>query len=140
MTVKLNRSGVTHAKELIKQGKSVHDDRDAWSEHQPSTAEENEFIDRHGWREYGKWHLGVDEQQDEETKARYSFPYGDFSKVHRCAVISAESRAGQYKHFDVERAAAQLLQLLDAKRAGRALSQTKRAPRTRRKRASARHK
>jgi hypothetical protein len=23
--------------------------------------------------------------------------YGDFKKVHRCAVLSAESRAGQYK-------------------------------------------
>ena len=115
MAVQLHRSALTHAKNLIKQGKAVRDGRDAWSEHQPSAARENEFIRRHGWREYGKWHLGVESQEDEETKARYKFPYGDFTKVHRCAVISAESRAGQYKYLDVERATAQLLRLLDAK-------------------------
>ena len=114
MAVTLHRSALTHARNLIKQGKAVRDERDAWSEHQPSAAKENEFIRRNGWREYGQWHLGVDTVADEETKARYKFPYGDFSKVHRCAVISAESRAGQYKYLDIERAAAQLLRLLDA--------------------------
>jgi hypothetical protein len=120
MAVQLHRSALSHARNLIKLGKAVRDERDAWSEHQPSAAKENEFIRRHGWREYGKWHLAVDTQEDEETKGRYKFPYGDFSKVHRCAVISAESRAGQYKYLDVERAAAQLLRLLDAKRQRRA--------------------
>jgi hypothetical protein len=114
MAVTLHRSALTHARNLIKQGKAVRDERDAWSEHQPSAAKENEFIRRNGWREYGQWHLGVDAAADEETKARYKFPYGDFSRVHRCAVISAESRAGQYKYLDIERAAAQLLRLLDA--------------------------
>jgi hypothetical protein len=120
MAVQLHRSALSHARNLIKLGKAVRDERDAWSEHQPSAAKENEFIRRHGWREYGKWHLAVDTQEDEETKGRYKFPYGDFSKVHRCAVISAESRAGQYKYLDVERGAAQLLRLLDAKKQHRA--------------------
>ncbi|MDB4871939.1 MAG: hypothetical protein JWL97_2943 [Gemmatimonadales bacterium] len=114
MAVTLHRSALTHARNLVKQGKAVRDERDAWSEHQPSAAKENEFIRRNGWREYGQWHLGVDTAADEETKARYKFPYGDFSRVHRCAVISAESRAGQYKYLDIERAAAQLLRLLGA--------------------------
>ncbi|MDB5937325.1 MAG: hypothetical protein JWQ01_4669 [Massilia sp.] len=114
MAVTLHRTALTHARNLVKQGKAVRDERDAWSEHQPSAAKENEFIRRNGWREYGQWHLGVDTAADEETKARYKFPYGDFSRVHRCAVISAESRAGQYKYLDIERAAAQLLRLLDA--------------------------
>jgi hypothetical protein len=120
MAVQLHRSALTHAKNLIKEGKVVRDERDAWSEHQPSAAKENEYIRLHGWRAYGNWHLGVDEQAGEETKARYKFPYGDFTKVHRCAVISAESRAGQYKYLDVERAASQLLGLTDAGRARRA--------------------
>jgi hypothetical protein len=135
MAVHVHRSGVAHARNLIRQGKTRRDDRDAWSEHQPSAARENEFIRRHGWRDYGKWHLGVDAQEGEETKARYKFPYGDFSRVHRCAVISAESRAGQYKYLDVERAAARLLRLLDTK-TGRAPAGAKRAPRARRKRAT----
>lgn len=36
MTVKLNKSGYDHAQELVRQGRFVSDDRDAWSEHEPS--------------------------------------------------------------------------------------------------------
>ncbi len=114
MAVKLNRTGFEYAKELIAAGKAVQDERDAWSEHQPSTQQENEFIHAHGFEEYGKWHLGIDDEAGEDTKQRYKFPYGDFEKVHRCAVLSAESRAGQYKHFDIERAAAHLHGMIDA--------------------------
>ena len=105
MAVKLNRSGFDHAKELIVSGRFVFDERDAWSEHQPSAQQENDFIDRHGIEEFGKWHLGINDEKDPHTKGRYEFPYGDFVNVHRCGVLSAESRAGQYKHFDIENAA-----------------------------------
>jgi hypothetical protein len=108
MAVKLNRAGFEHAQDLLKQRKVVLDERDAWSEHQPSTQKENEFIQQHGLNEYAKWHLGIDDEENPQSKAMYKFPYGDFEKVHRCAVLSAESRAGQYKHFDIERAVAHL--------------------------------
>ncbi|MFL5961651.1 MAG: hypothetical protein ACJ757_01980 [Gaiellaceae bacterium] len=114
MAVKLNRSGFEHAQSLIETGRVVIDDRDAWSEHQPSADEENRFIDDHGWSEYGKWHLGVDDEATSETKAHYKFPSGDFEKVHRCAILSAESRAGQYKHDDIEKAVAHLHGMLEA--------------------------
>jgi hypothetical protein len=67
---------------------------DDWSEQQPSIAEENEFIEQHGYREYSKWHLGIDEEQPEDDNNRYEFPYGDFVDV-RYAVIAAESTASQ---------------------------------------------
>jgi hypothetical protein len=73
-----------------------------------SAQEENEFIEAHGFGGYGKWHLGIDDEEPKNTKKQYKFPYGDFERVHRCALLSAESRAGQYKHFDIERAAAHL--------------------------------
>lgn len=73
-------------------------------------------IEEHGIDEYARWHLGINEDQPEENKGRYRFPYGDFEAVHRCGVLAAESRAGQYTHFDIERAAAQLLGRLDALR------------------------
>jgi hypothetical protein len=113
MTVTVNSRAYQNAQRLIKDGEYVADGRDAWSEHQPSTAQENEFIDQHGFDEYGRWFLGIDEEAQEETKARYKFPYGDFQQVHRCGVLSAESRAGQYKHFEVEAAAAHLHGALD---------------------------
>src|SRR6266566_7758139 len=65
MAVKLNRKAFDHAKKLIRRGKVMMDDRDAWREHQPSAKEENDFIEQHGFGEYSKWHLGID---DEETK------------------------------------------------------------------------
>jgi hypothetical protein len=113
MAVKLHRSAYEHAKKLIQEKKVVRDERDAWSEHQPSATQENEFIRLHGWSEYGKWHLGVDDGEKPETKAHYRFPYGDFQRVHRCALLAAESRAGQYKHDDIEKAAAHLHGMID---------------------------
>ena len=116
MAVKLNKSAFEHAKKLVKEGKGVLDDRDAWSEHQPSAEAENAFIREHGFGEYAKWYRGIDDEENEETKGRYKFPYGDFEKVHRGGVISAESRAGQYKYKDIEDAAAHLLEMLDERK------------------------
>ena len=113
MAVHLNRRAFNHAKELINEGKFVLDERGAWSEHQPSAQKENEFIQRHGFDEYAKWHLGIDDEEREHTKGRYKFPYGDFENFHRCGVLSVESRAGQYKYFDIENAAAHLHGMLD---------------------------
>jgi hypothetical protein len=113
VAVVLNRRSLEHAKGLVEHGKFVRDERDAWSEHQPSAREENEFIERHGFGEYAKWYLGINDQEPEDTKARYEFPYGDFEKVHRCGVLSAESRAGQWKHYDIENAAATLHGMID---------------------------
>ncbi|MDB4933685.1 MAG: hypothetical protein JWP87_657 [Labilithrix sp.] len=117
MALHLNKQAFELAKRLIREGRYVADGRDAWSEHQPSAERENEFIERHGWAEYGKWHLGVDPSEPDERKAKYKFPYGDFVRVHRCGVLSAESRAGQYKYPDIERAAHELHEMMDAKRA-----------------------
>jgi hypothetical protein len=113
MAVKLSRKSLDHARSLIAEGRSVSDDRDDWSEHQPSAEDENRFIEKHGWAEFGLWHLAVDDDARPETKAHYKFPYGDFSKLHRCAVLSAESRAAQRDHDDVRAAAARLHEMLD---------------------------
>ncbi|GII26415.1 hypothetical protein [Planosporangium mesophilum] len=116
MAVRLNERGFQHARQVIESGRYVLDDRDAWSEHQPSTKQENDFIATHGFGAYAKWHLGVDDEQPPDRKAHYKFPYGDFDKVHRCAVLSAESRAGQYKYTDIEQAVAHLHGMLDVLR------------------------
>ena len=113
MAVTLNKRAFDHAKTLVRRGRVVIDDRDAWSEHQPAAAVENAFIRRYGVEEYGRWHLGVDDEKHEETKGRYKFPYGDFDKVHRCAVLAAESRAGQRHYVDIERAVAHLHGMID---------------------------
>jgi hypothetical protein len=113
VTVKLNRKGLSHARRLAEQGKVVRAGHDDWSEHAPSTDDENAFIDEHGYGAYGEWFLGVDDDMNEDTKGRYSFPYGDFTKVHRSGVIAAESRAAQNDHDDIATAAKNLLELID---------------------------
>jgi hypothetical protein len=113
MAVKLNPKAYEHAKRLIGDGKVVRDGRDDWSEAAPSTEEENAFLEKHGWDEYALWHLGVDEAKSEETKGRFSFPYGDFEKVRRGGVISAEGRASQNDHDDITDATKDLLRRID---------------------------
>ena len=113
MSIKLNDKALTHARTLVKEGKVVRDERDAWSEDAPSASDENSFIDAHDFSGFAEWHLGVDSDESHDTKGRYSFPFGDFTKVHRCAVISLESRAAQNDHDDIAKAAKNLLALID---------------------------
>jgi hypothetical protein len=114
--VTLNTIALENAKNLIKKGQVVPDGRGAWSEHQPSAEQENEFIHLHGLDEYAKWYLGIDEEHAENTKGRYKFPYGDFENVHRCAVLAAASRAAQYGHSEIENAAKQLKEMIETKK------------------------
>ena len=112
--VKLNHAALAYAKELINKGHVVLDQKGAWGKDRPSTQLENEFILQHGFGEYAKWYLGIDERFPEDTKRRYKFPYGDFKNVHRCGVLAVQSRAGVYGHSGIENAAAQLRRMLEA--------------------------
>jgi len=114
MAVILNKNAFEHAKRLIEKGSYVFDEKDMWSEQQPSAQEENEYIEEYGFEQYGKWYLGVDTDENEDTKGRYKFPYSDFAKVHRCGVLAVDNRAGQYKYNYIEQAAAHLHGMIDA--------------------------
>ena len=113
MTVKLNQGAYEHAKRLIEQGKFINDERDAWSDHHPSTQVEEDFIEKHGFSEYSKWFLGINDEYGEDRTRHYEFPYGDFEDVHRCGLLAAQSRARQQKYLDVEKAAADLIAVID---------------------------
>ncbi len=113
MTVKLNGPGYEYAKRLIEEDKFIDDERDAWSDHHPSTRTEKEFIEKNGIFEYSKWFLGVNDEYREESRRYYEYPSGDFENVHRCGILAAQSRAGQNKYFDVENAVADLLAMID---------------------------
>ncbi|MGY1985598.1 hypothetical protein ACI792_05170 [Blastococcus sp. SYSU DS0669] len=110
----LNDDAFAQAKKLIDRGDV--DDRTEWSDAAPSAADGNAEIEAHGWTGYAAWHLAVDPDAGEETKKRYHFPYGDFSKVNRAALIHGKQRASQNGHDEIERAFDDLLQRLDAKR------------------------
>jgi hypothetical protein len=72
MAVKLSRTAYDHAKGLVKEGRVVLDAMDDWSEHQPSAEDEKEFIEEHGYAEYGKWHSGSTTSTDRRPRATTS--------------------------------------------------------------------
>ncbi len=115
MAIELNEPALRQARALVREGKVVRDERDDWSEAAPTPDEENGFIESDGWTEYAHWHLGVDKSENRETKQAWSFPIGDFRRVHRSGVIAAESRAGQFGHDDIRDACKALLELIDAR-------------------------
>lgn len=112
MSIKLNQRAVTFAKQLIKDGK-IKNDSGQWHAHNPDTAEENKFLEKHEIEEYAKWHLGEDTSKGEGTKGRYKFPYGDFKTVHRDGLLAAKERAAQQGYHDIEKAADELEQALE---------------------------
>jgi hypothetical protein len=113
-TYRVNKAGVENAEKLIGAGK--YDDDTEWSDAAPSTDEQNDLIDKQGYDGFGEWHLAVDPDAGEETKGRYAFPFGDFTKVNRAALIHAKQRAAQNDHDEIEKAADRLLEKLDRER------------------------
>ena len=110
MAIRLNQETVEHAQNLIK---SRHYERNSdWSEAQPSAEEENKFIGETGWEAFAKWHLAYDTEARKEPKSRYKFPFGDFRKLHRSALIAAKQRAGSEDYSKVQSAADSLLEKL----------------------------
>jgi hypothetical protein len=112
MNTSLNPQAVTYAKRLIREGK-IKNDEGHWGQHNPDSSDENAFLEKHKIEEYGNWHLGLDMSKGEDTKGRYKFPYGDFKTVHRDGLIAAKERAAQQGCSDIEKAADELLHLLE---------------------------
>ena len=109
----VNRDAVAKARRLIDARQYVLNSD--WGEAQPRADDENAYLDRHGWDEYAAWHLGLTEGANDGTKARYAFVFGDFRRIHRSAIIACHFRAAEWRHKEIELAAHDLLQYLDAK-------------------------
>jgi hypothetical protein len=108
----LNKAAVDNCRRLIDAKQYVLNSD--WGDVQPRADDENTFLERHSWEEYAAWHLGLTEGAPDETKARYAFVFGDLRRVHRTALIACVYRASEWRHKEVELAAHDLLQHLDA--------------------------
>jgi hypothetical protein len=107
----VNPDAVAHAERLIDARQYVLDSD--WGEAQPKADDQNAYLEKHSWEEYARWHLGLTDGANDETKARYAFVYGDFRRVHRTGLIACVYRASEWRHKDIELAAHDLLQRLD---------------------------
>jgi hypothetical protein len=112
---KLNDAAVEFARELIDARRYVLDSD--WGDVQPRAEDQNAYLEKHTWDEYAKWHLGLTEGANDETKGRYAFVFGDFRRLHRTGLIACVYRASEWRHKEVELAAHDLLQQLDRKTA-----------------------
>ena len=112
-TYTVNDRAVARAKRLI-EGRQYVLDSD-WGEVQPRADDENAYLKSHSWDEYSEWFLGLTDGATDETKGRYAFVYGDFRRLHRTGLIACHYRAAEWRHKEIELAAHELLQLLDAK-------------------------
>jgi hypothetical protein len=109
----LNDDAVAKARELIDARQYVLDS--GWGDAQPRADDQNSYLESHSWEDYARWHLGLTEGATDGTKARYAFAYGDLRRLHRTGLIACVYRASEWRHKDIEIAAHQLLQYLDAK-------------------------
>jgi hypothetical protein len=108
----VNKLAMANAERLIDARQYVLDSD--WGAVQPRAEAQNAYLRNHSWDEYAAWHLGLTEGATDETKARYAFVYGDFRRVHRTGLIACVYRASEWRHKEVELAAHDLLQRLDA--------------------------
>jgi hypothetical protein len=109
---RVNPEAVARAEQLIDARQYVL--QSEWAQVQPRAEQQNAFLASHSWEEYAAWHLGLTEGAADETKARYAFVYGDFRRVHRMGLIACHYRAAEWRHKEIELAAHELLQRLDA--------------------------
>jgi len=110
----VNEQAVARARHLIGSRQYVLDS--TWGDAQPSADDENRFLKSHAWEGYAEWHLGLTEDANDETKARYAFVFGDFRRLHRSGLIACQYRADEWRQKEVELAAHDLLQYLDGPR------------------------
>ena len=87
-TYLLNTDAVDFVEELISKRRYVL--QSTWTEANPDAETENAFLERHDWVAYGRWHLGLTEGASEETKGRFAFCVGDFSRVHLSLIHISE--------------------------------------------------
>jgi len=107
-----NRRAVAKAEQLIRSRQYVIESD--WGDAQPRARDEDVFLARRGWDEYAAWHLGLTDGAADGTKARYAFVFGDFRRLHRMGLIACIYQAARWRHKEIELAAHELLQRLDA--------------------------
>ena len=108
----VNSDAVAQARRLIEARQYVLDSD--WGQVQPNAEAQNAYLDKHTWEDYAAWHLGLTDGAADETKTRYAFIHGDLRRVHRTALIAYVYRASEWRHKEIELAAHDLLQRLDA--------------------------
>lgn len=106
MAIVSHPHGVSHIRALIRAGKVDADS--AWS----FNADDGDaLLGKSGddWTAYGQVHLGIDNDADKHTKARYMYPVAKGGKVYVSGLRAAITRAAQQGEDAIEQTAQKLL-------------------------------
>jgi hypothetical protein len=111
MALRVNQTSLRKAQTFIRQGKI-----DATSSWSFSAADGNKLLGPDDdWKNYASFHLAEDTGAEEETKARYKYPWGKNDKIYRRGVIAIKARASAQGETAIAGAADSLLQAIDKK-------------------------
>lgn len=109
----VNERAVVQAYDLIERRHYVIGT--TWPQDHPTLDQQEAFIRTHTWQAFALWHLAIAPDSPEQTIARYQFAYGDFTRLHRAALVDCLARAQRGGHRLLEEACSELLHRLDAK-------------------------
>lgn len=112
MAIKLNKAAYDLAVSMIKNGLEVEHDANNWDEVQANLSEQVRYLRTHGLEQYGTWFLGIDTDADPKSKDKYVYPFGDFSVLHKSALLVAVKKAEQDQDEEIKKAASQLLAMI----------------------------
>ncbi len=112
MAIKLNKAAYDLAASMIKKGLEIEHDTNNWDEVQATPSEQVRYLNTHGLEQYGTWFLGTNTDADPKDKSKFVYPFGDFSVVHKSALLVAIKQAGQDGDQEIKKAAEQLLAMI----------------------------
>jgi len=112
MAIKLNKAAYDHAISIIKNGLEVEHDTNNWAEVQATSDEKIRYLNNHGLEQYGTWFLGIDTDADPKSKDKYTYPFGDFSVLHKSALLAAVKSAEKNNDAEIKKTAEQLLAMI----------------------------
>lgn len=109
----IHQAGLNFAKERIEaNGYDIESD---WS--WESEDGNNILGEEEDWEKYGKHHLGIDEEADEETKDRFAYPFAKIidgeSIVFRSGLVAIRTRSAAEDETEIYDAAGELIEMID---------------------------
>src|SRR5262245_50028248 len=112
MAVKLNKAGFDRAMSIIRNGLEVEHDSNNWEAVKPSKDQMVKFLNTHSLEEYGQWFLGIKSEVDAKDSSKYVYPWGDFSVLHKSALMATDKQAAQNNDSEIKSAVQKLLEMI----------------------------
>lgn len=109
--LKLNYEAFKQAEEIILHGEV--DMRSTWAKIMPQEDVKNAYLSKNGLEAYGKWFLAYELDEPEDSPNRFQHLMGDFSKIHRSALLAIQAVAEKEQDNNILIAVKELMRQID---------------------------